>query len=64
MIDWSSCTDSCHKLQDMQHFMFEQVDLHIFFLLSTDTADSLCKILLFKAPENEHYYNIKHLDNN
>ena len=26
----SPCTDSSHKLQNLQHFMSEQIDLHIF----------------------------------
>ena len=25
---FSACTDSIHKLQDLEHFMFEQIDLH------------------------------------
>ena len=27
---FSPCTDSSHKLQDLQHFMSKQIDLHIF----------------------------------
>ena len=27
---FSPCTDSSHKLQDLQHFMSEQIYLHIF----------------------------------
>ena len=28
--DLSSCTDSGHGLQNMQHFTLEQIDLHVF----------------------------------
>ena len=27
---FSPCTDSSHELRDLQHFMSEQIDLHIF----------------------------------
>ena len=27
---FSPCTDSSHKLRDLQHFMSEQIDLHVF----------------------------------
>ena len=27
---FSQCTDSSHELRDLQHFMSEQIDLHIF----------------------------------
>ena len=27
---FSSCTDLSHKLRDLQHFMSEQIDLHVF----------------------------------
>ena len=26
----SPCTDSSHELRDLQHFMSEQIDLHVF----------------------------------
>ena len=34
---FSPCTDSSHELQDLQHFMSEQINLHIF---KATTADS------------------------
>ena len=27
---FSACTNSIRKQQDLQHFMFEQIDLHLF----------------------------------
>ena len=27
---FSPCTDSSHKLRDLQHFMSKQIDLHVF----------------------------------
>ena len=32
---FSPCTDSSHKLQDLQHFMSEQIDLHHGFKVTT-----------------------------
>ena len=33
---FSAYTDSIHKLQDLQHFMFEQIDLHLFKVVIND----------------------------
>ena len=32
---FSPCTDSSHKLRDLQHFMSEQIDLHVFKVITT-----------------------------
>ena len=31
---FSPCTDSSHKQRDLQHFMSEQIDLHIFKVIT------------------------------
>ena len=31
---FSPCTDSSHKLQDLQHFMSEQINLHVFKVIT------------------------------
>ena len=42
---FSLCTDSNHKLQDLQHFMSEQIDLHVFKAI---TAASCVDIIVNK----------------
>ena len=49
---FSPCTDSSHELRDLQHFMSEQIDLHIFKAI---TAASCVDNIVFKiklAPYN------------
>ena len=41
----SPCTDSSHELRDLQHFMSEQIDLHIFKAI---TAASCVDIIVNK----------------
>ena len=41
----SPCTDSNHKLRDLQHFMSEQIDLHVFKVI---TAASCVDIIVNK----------------
>ena len=37
----SPCTDSSHELRDLQHFMSEQIDLHVFKAITA--ASSMCR---------------------
>ena len=43
---FSPCTDSSHELQDLQHFMSEQIDLHVFKVFTAascvDIIDKKC----------------------
>ena len=43
---FSSCTDSSHELRDLQHFMSEQIDLHIFKAI----AAASCVDIIVQAP--------------
>ena len=45
VISFSLCTDSSHELQDLQHFMSEQIDLHFFKAI---TATSCVDIIVNK----------------
>ena len=40
---FSPCTDSSHELRDLQHFMSEQIDLHVF---KASTIISACSTVL------------------
>ena len=40
---FSPCTDSNHELRDLQHFMSEQIDLHVF---KANTAASCVDIIV------------------
>ena len=42
---FSPCTDSSHELRDFQHFMSEQIDLHVFKAI---TAASCVDIIVNK----------------
>ena len=42
---FSPCTDSSHELQDLQHFMSKQIDLHVFEAI---TAVSCVDIIVNK----------------
>ena len=42
---FSPCTDSSHELQDLQHFMSKQIDLHVFKAI---TAASCVDIIVNK----------------
>ena len=42
---FSPCTDSSHELRDLQHFMSEQIDLHVFKVI---TAASCIHIIVNK----------------
>ena len=42
---FSPCTDSNHELRDLQHFMSEQIDLHVFKAI---TAASCVDIIVNK----------------
>ena len=42
---FSPCTDSSHKLRDLQHFMSEQIDLQVFKVI---TAASYVDIIINK----------------
>ena len=42
---FSPCTDSSHELRDLQHFMSEQIDLHVFKAI---TAASSVDIIVNK----------------
>ena len=42
---FSPCTDSSHELRDLQHFMSEQIDLHVFKAI---TAASCVDIIVYK----------------
>ena len=42
---FSPCTDSSHELRDLQHFMSEQIDLHVFKAI---TAASCVDIIVNK----------------
>ena len=42
---FSPCTDSSHKLQDLQDFISEQIDLHVFKVI---TAASCVDIIVNK----------------
>ena len=42
---FSPCTDSNHELQDLQHFISEQIDLHVFKAI---TAASCVDIIVNK----------------
>ena len=42
---FSPCTDSSHESRDLQHFMSEQIDLHVF---KTITAASCVDIIVNK----------------
>ena len=43
---FSLCTDSSHELRDLQHFMSEQTDLHVFKVI---TAASCVDIIVNKC---------------
>ena len=43
---FSPCTDSSHELRDLQHFMSEQIDLHVFKVI---TAASCVDIIVNKC---------------
>ena len=45
VISFSPCTDSSHKLRDLQHFMSEKIDLHVFKAI---TAASCVNIVVNK----------------
>ena len=47
---FTTCTDSSHELQDLQHFMSEQIDLHIFKAI---TAAS-CVDIIVNKPLNKY----------
>ena len=51
---FSPCTDSSHKLRDLQHFMSEQIDLHVFKELTAASCVDIIvnKRLLKLAPYN------------
>ena len=46
---FSPCTDSSHKLRDLQHFMSEQIDLHVFIAITAASCvDNIVKKRLNK----------------
>ena len=47
---FSPCTDSSHELRDLQYFMSEQIDLHIFKVI---TAAS-CVDIIVNKPLNKY----------
>ena len=51
---FSPCTDSNHKLRDLQHFMSEQIDLHFFKAITAATLllTSACKSTIKLVPYN------------
>ena len=46
---FSPCTDSSHKLWDLQHFMFEQSDLHLFKAVISDLQLLLCGDIIVES---------------
>ena len=51
---FSPCTNLSHELQDLQHFMFEQIDLHVFNLYSAITLQLLlCVDIIFNKYLNK-----------
>ena len=46
---FSPCTDSSHKLGDLQHFMSEEIDLHVFkAITAASCVDNIVNKLLNK----------------
>ena len=45
LTSFSPCTDLSHKLRDLQHFMSEKIDLHVFKAI---TAASCVDIIVSK----------------
>ena len=48
---FSPCTDSSHKLQDLQHFMSKQIDLHVFKAI---TAAQFCVDIIVNKRPNKY----------
>ena len=46
---FSPCTDWSHKLRDLQHFMSEQIDLHVFEVITAASCVDLSLSMLLRC---------------